>query len=229
MTTQINSKNAFRTALAIGMLAGVCGMASADGANSFEAVITADNHYAVYASTGNVFSYHGGNELGAAGNPGTYNWSEPETYTVSGDLLFLAAWSDDSVAQGLLAQVVMNGNDSLDSGDPRWQVYATGENRGDGDAHPLASDIGVHVAFADANNLWETPYVGAGNGIAPWGTVPGIGAGPKWMWWNTPNDANPLDGGSGAGEMLIFRTNVPTPGSVALASLAGLVCLRRRR
>lgn len=194
-----------------------------------EALITADNHYALYSSTGGVFAYHGGNELGSGGSPGTYNWSEPEPYTFSaGDYVYIAAWSDDSVAQGVLANMWIDGN-PLHSGDPAWQVYKTDINRGDGDAHPSALEIDGHVGFADANLLWETPFVGGGNGSGPWGAVSGINGDARWMWYATPDDANPLEGGSGEGEMLIFRTTVPAPGAMALAGLGGLLVARRRR
>lgn len=199
--------------------------------------ITADNHYSLYTSTGGVFNYHGGNELGAAGDPGTYNWSLPETHTFEvGDFLYIAAWSDDSVAQGVLGQFddASQGNSGLGlilSGDPRWQVYGTGINRGDGDAHPAALEIAGHVAFADLNGLWEVPFVGPSNGSAPdpWGNIAGIGESAQWMWRNAVGDDNPLIGGSGEGEMLIFRTAVPAPGAAAVLGLGGVMALRRRR
>ncbi|MCC6425913.1 MAG: hypothetical protein IT435_03735 [Phycisphaerales bacterium] len=194
-----------------------------------DATITADNHYSLYSSAGNVFSYHGGNELGAAGSVGAYNWSEPEVYSFNaGEYLYIAAWSDDAVAQGVLANIWVDGS-PLHSGNAAWQVYKTDINRGDGDAHPAAIEVDGHVTFADSNNLWETPFVGAANGISPWGTVPGINGDANWMWYNTPNDIDPLQGGSGAGEMLIFRTSVPAPGAAALAGLAALAGFRRRR
>lgn len=225
----ICSNAAARSIFALALAAGAASVAMADGVNTFNALITADNHYSVYSDTGGVFAYHGGNELGAGGNPGTYNWSLPEAYLITGDTMYIAAWSDDSVAQGVLAQIQLNDVDTLHSGDARWEVYATHEARGDGDPHPTAADIQSRVMFASTNNLWETPYVGGGNGISPWGLVPGITADARWMWWNTPGDSDPLQGGSGAGEMLIFRTVVPAPGAIGLASLSGLMGLRRRR
>lgn len=202
---------------------------TAASAGTINATVTADNHYALYSSAGSSFQYHGGNELGASGSPGTYNWSLPEVYTFdAGEFLYIAAWSDDAVAQGVLANIWVDG-DPLHSGDPRWEVYPTWVNRGDGDPHPDASEVGAYVAFATSNNLWETPYVGGANGISPWGTVPGIDDQARWMWYNTPGDDNPLDGGSGAGEMLIFRTAIPAPGTAVLAGLGGLLVARRRR
>ncbi|HLO40052.1 MAG TPA: hypothetical protein VK176_03450 [Phycisphaerales bacterium] len=205
------------------------GFVGAAHAASVSAVITADNHYSLYSSAGETFSYHGGNEIGSGGSPGTYNWSEAESYTFNaGDFVYIAAWSDDAVAQGVLANMWVDGN-PLHSGNPAWEVYRTDVNRGDGDAHPDASEIGMHVATATSNELWETPYVGGANGISPWGLIAGIDGEAKWMWYATPGDDNPLDGGSGAGEMLIFRTAVPAPGAAALASIGGLLLARRRR
>ncbi len=220
----MKKNNAFLFAFVVAAGSAACAQAA-----TVDAVITADNHYALYSSTGNVFSYHGGNELGAGGNPGTYNWSEPEPYSINvGDYLYIAAWSDDSVAQGVLANIWVDGS-PLHSGNAAWEVYKTDINRGDGDAHPLASEIDGHVTFATANALWETPFVGGANGSGPWGMVPGINGDANWMWYATPGDDNPLEGGSGAGEMLIFRTAVPAPGAAALAGLGGLLVARRRR
>ena len=204
------------------------GFASVSSAALVTATITADNHYALYSSTGASFSYHGGNELGPGGAPGSYNWSLPEPYSFeAGDFVYIAAWSDDSVAQGVLANM-MAGSMNLDSGSPSWQVTSVGVNMGDGSPHPDASEIATRVAFADTNSLWETPFVGGANGVSPWGSVPGIDGNAKWMWRaNGGNDTT--QGGANYGEYLIFRTTVPAPGSLALAGLGGLLIARRRR
>lgn len=214
-------------AIALGFAALVSGAASADMLN---VTITADNHYALYTSTGGLFTYIGGNELGADGNPGQYNWSLPETYSFnSGDRVFIAAWSDDSVAQGVLAQVFNQAQQPLHSGNAAWEVYRTGVNRGDGDPHPLIEEMAGYVLTADALNLWETPYVGEENGIGPWGTIPDIASSARWMWGNVDGDPDPLRDGSGAGEMLIFSMQIPTPGSLALAGIGALGLARRKR
>lgn len=212
-------------AVALAALAGLS--ASAQGA-MVQATITADNHYALYSSTGEVFSYHGGNELGAGGSPGQYNWSLPETYSFeAGDFIYIAAWSDDAVAQGVLASIMAD-NVDLSSGSPLWQVTSVNINMGDGSPHPTALDVAARVANADANNLWETPFVGGANGIAPWGTIPGIGQSARWMW-RSSGASNPLQGGANHGEYLIFRTVVPAPGALALAGMGGVIVARRRR
>ena len=137
------------------------GAATAANAAPLYLTITADNHYALYSSTGNVFAYHGGNETGPGGSPGTYNWSLPETYNINvGDRVFIAAWSDDSVAQGLLAEMWDSNENQLHTGVGPWEVYKTGMNRGNGDPHPTSLEIAGHVQTADLGNLWEVPFVG---------------------------------------------------------------------
>jgi len=212
------------------MLLAVCGFAAAADAEIVSGTITADNHYALYSSAGDVFSYHGGNEVGAGGAPGQYNWSVAESYEFeAGDFIYIAAWSDDSVAQGVLAQFSSSSLGTILSGDIRWQVYGTNINRGDGDPHPDAAEIGAHVGVADANNLWETPYVGGLNGVQPWDTIAGVPDEACWMWMDIADDADPLNGGSGAAEMLIFRTPVPAPSTAALLVFGAFGARRRRR
>ena len=206
-------------------------LAAATTANAdvVNATITADNHYAIYTGTDESMTLIGRNEMGAGGSSGGYNWSQPESWTfTSGAFIYIAAWSDDSVAQGLLAQI--NGpNDTYHSGDSRWQVYPTFVNRGDGDAEPTAAEMALYVADANGGNKWETPHVGGVNGIAPWGTIGGISTDIHWMWVENPNQSDPLNGGTGYGELLVFRMAVPAPGAAAALGLGGLSMMRRKR
>lgn len=223
-----------RTLAAILAASVVAGVGASANAEIVNVTITADNHYALYSSQAGVFTYHGGNELGAGGAPGTYNWSIAENHTFNaGNILYIAAWSDDSVAQGVMAQFQSDSLGTLLSGDSRWEVYATNINRGDGDPHPAALDIFAHVLAADFGNAWEDIYVGDANGanVDPWGTIAGIDNSARWMWKNVPGDNDPTRVGSGAGEMLIFRiaSPIPTPATATLLGLGGLTAFRRRR
>lgn len=47
---------------------------------SVKAVVTADNHYGLYYGSSGRLHFVGRNEIGFSGNPGTYNWSEAETF-----------------------------------------------------------------------------------------------------------------------------------------------------
>ncbi len=195
------------------------------------AVITADNHYALYTGTASALNWVGGNEIGTGGSPGVSNWSMAETWTFrASGYIYIAAWSDDSGVQGLLAQITLPGGVDRSGGAFGWEVYPTFQDRGTGSLYPTLTEMNGHLAKADAGNLWQMPFVGGTNGIAPWGTIDNIRSTVRWMWVNVPNRADPMmDGGSGYGETLIFRIAVPTPGAAAVLGLGGLMAGRRRR
>jgi len=215
-----------KTALAALSLATLAGAAHADLVN---ARITADNHYALYTGSPDAVTLVGRNELNAGGSAGSYNWSVPEDYTFApGAFIYLVAWSDDSVAQGVLAEIA-GGGDTYHSGDSRWEVYPTFVTRGDGSAEPTALELQGYIAAADVGGLWQTPSIGGMNGVSPWGVVPGIGTDKPWMWVANPNQFNSFTDGSGYGETLVFRMAVPAPGAAAALGLAGVAGLRRKR
>ncbi|MDX9910943.1 MAG: hypothetical protein RBS39_03830 [Phycisphaerales bacterium] len=191
---------------------------------------TADNHYAIFTLMDATLGYVGGNETGAEGSSGGYNWSEAEWWEFESDsYVYVAAWSDKSIAQGLLIDLEVDGEMIL-SGDPRWQVASTGTPRTTGDPHPLALDVEGFADAASRGGGWETPFVGGTNGIAPWASIASISSESRWMWRNVAGDDNPLDGGADAGEMLLFRipVTIPSPGSHACL-LAGAMLLSARR
>ena len=197
--------------------------------------ITADNHYAIYNTVPGIIpsttlEFVGMNELGPWGDPGDYNWSLPEhwEFTNLTGQVYIAAWSDDNVAQALLAQVYADSS-ALHSGNAAWEVYPTGLDLDDFDVRPTEAQMAGYIGTADAGNLWETPFVGGINGTGPWGVIPGVTTDARWTWWNRPGDPNPLDGGTGDGEFIIFRLTVPTPGSIALAGVGAAFLARRRR
>lgn len=202
------------------------------------ATFTADNHYAIYSvSNGGALSFVGGNETGADGAPGDYNWSVPESWQFSSEgVFYIAAWSDDFYAQGLLGQFSVSagpdrggvGSLTFLTGDAVWQVYRTGLNRDDGAPHPTAGEVSSQIALANSNNAWRNPNVYLPNvdTTMPWGHVDGISSQARWIW--ADGDGNVFDPGQNVGEYLIFCAQViPGPGSMALAGIAGLVLLRR--
>lgn len=198
---------------------------------SFTAKITADNHYALYAENESGLSLIGGNELGASGAPGTYNWSVAESYTFEASRnIYIAVWSDDRVAQGLLADIRGAGGLLLHTGVGDWEVMVTDSSKSDGSAYPSVSEIQAHVASGDANDLWMEPYVGPGNlsTTSPWGKIAGIDQSARWTWGNPDGVLNPLIGGADHAEYQIFRLVVPSPGAAVLACGGVLMMVRRR-
>ncbi|HEX2837345.1 MAG TPA: PEP-CTERM sorting domain-containing protein [Phycisphaerales bacterium] len=197
--------------------------------------ITADNHYAIYNAVPSMdvttaLQFVGMNETGPYGDPGDYNWSLPEHWQFENltGKVYVAAWSDDSIAQALLAQVYADAT-SLHTGNAAWEVYPTGLDLDDFDVRPTEAQMASYITTADTGSLWETPYVGGSNGVGPWFLVPGITEDASWTWWDRPGDPDPLDGGTGDGEFIIFRLTIPTPGSIALAGVGAAFLARRRR
>jgi MYXO-CTERM domain-containing protein len=197
------------------------------------ATFTADNHYALYADYGGSLSLVGANESGTGGAPGSYNWSMAESFTfITPDTMYIAAWSDDKVAQGLVGQFNFDGVDVF-TGDAGWEVFATGISLNDGAPAPDAALIAAQVALADLNGLWELPYVGFDNVSAtdPWGKIAGVSEDANWVWRSSGRGGpNPLLGDYDHDEFLIFRTTpVPTTGAASVLALGGIATIRRRR
>ncbi|MBL8744889.1 MAG: hypothetical protein JNK58_00880 [Phycisphaerae bacterium] len=208
------------------------GIAAGAAEASYMATITADNHYALYVDGPGGVSMVGGNELGAGGSPGTYNWSMAESYTFdTTGYIYIAVWSDDAVAQGLLADVRDSDGLLLHTGVAPWQVMVTGVTKGDGSSRPDASEIAMYSLQADTNSEWMTPYVGPKNlsSTAPWGKIGGIDEEARWTWGNPYNVSDPLIGGSNHVEYQIFRLAVPGPSGVGLAAAGLLTVMGRRR
>lgn len=216
--------------IAVAALASVS-LASAVSAGAFNAVITADNHYAVYVDGPGGVQFVAGNELGAGGSPGTYNWSKAES--ISFDTLryvYIAVWSDDAVAQGLLADIRGPGGQVLHTGIAPWEVMCTNVDLDNGASYPPVSAIASFSAQADTNHLWMSPYVGPANLTTtnPWGKIAGISEQARWSWGNPDGMSNPLIGGTNHDEYQIFRLSVPTPGTIALGVMGAALLARRR-
>lgn len=204
-------------------------------ADPITATITADNHYALYVgnSSGTQIDFVGRNEFGYWGEPGTYNWSLPETFSFEinpDDYIYIAAWSDRTLAQGVIAQFI-DGNGSLFYTDnTRWEKSLTFQSLADGSAAPTEAQLSVRIELA----TWSPVTDALSSGSWPWGAIPGIGSDAEWIWGSN------LLGESGPGEYQMFRTRVsqlapepigtvPEPSSLCLlgVGLLSLVFFRR--
>ena len=197
--------------------------------------ITADNAYMV-----NSGDSEGMNPAPMA----VYNTTAEEIHSCStgpefyadipvGEYLYIAAWSDSLVRQGVLAQFLTPSFDPIYSGDPRWEVCATGVSGG-----PDPDTVNAQIAecnLGTGGTTYSQGWVDFGGG--PTGTVgtlafgepnlddsgmPGFpGACPNppnasansisidavWMWYNPDGRLDPFIDPKPPGEFLIFRLN----------------------
>ncbi|PYP89194.1 MAG: hypothetical protein DMF61_04300 [Blastocatellia bacterium AA13] len=160
-----------------------------------------------------------------------------QAYTISGitgdSFLYVVAWSDSGVAQGLLASLGPGPMTAIPpskilGGDSRWQVFSTGiafpgsPPAGSGNTiHPtkkFQKILNQQIGFACDNNLWQTPVNGAtnvsGNNVAGAGAlappVSVVDPNARWMWFQSSKPAcagvqSPFAPGCDHGEYLIFR------------------------
>ena len=225
---------------------------SVQGAVDISGMLTSDNHYAFYTGDedGSVVNFVGRNETGVYGSSGGFNWSHAEEFTVEqtdDTFIYIAAWSDDYIAQGFLGEFLLDGVPLL-TGDDGWEVYAVNEDLDTADAEPSESEVGGHIATATAGALWTDAVAGGANGTFPWGLIPEIDANAAWLWngayFDFPGWVHWLwrDGfiGYNPVEYLLFRHQVPQPGPqepdpdvpepfTAVTLLLGSVLLFRRR
>jgi hypothetical protein len=149
-------------------------------------------------------------------------------------MIYIAAWSDDAVAQGLLAEIDLGGGQYLRSGDAAWQVHCTYIDLDDNAAYPTAVSVDAQEALADANNLWMTPDTYGGNApsTSPWGAIGGISSSATWMWANPNSNVSAFTGGANHNEWQLFRIavpQIPAPGVTSAGLLLAGGLLRRRR
>lgn len=197
-------------------------------ATPITSTVTADNHYAIYTGNADSINYVGRNEMGSAGAPGTYNWSNPETFAFDvkpGDYIYVAGWSDDGTAQGWIGQFV-SGSGTILSNATDWEVYLTCKDIDDGGAAPTAATFQDDIAGAS----WGAITNYRDNGASPWGTIASIDSNADWIWGSA------MQPGSGYGEYQVFRTQVPPapvpePATMLLlgTGLIGLAGLRKKR
>ena len=212
----------------VGMLA-VAGQAFA-----MTATLTADNHYGLYfgSSNGSTLTFVGRNETGAAGSPGSFNWSLPETWTfnvASGDHLYVVAW-DDTGIQSLLGEFALANSTTLYTNTVDWEFYVSA-NPNPGLEGPVPSLPTLQGEIAGAS--WGTP-LGAGNlndgTVFGWGHIPGISSDASFVWHDTFSDSSSSDN-----NYVIYRTinevpTIPEPASMMLFGMgSGVMGFLARR
>lgn len=211
-------------------------MGGAAQASDIKVTLTVDNSYALF---------YGSNQAATNFVGSDFNWTGAETYNFSLDstkYLYVVTSSDLSVAQGFLGQFEnLSSGYKFYSSDPQWQVAATGLGANapytgsSADVALLTQQIDLANAGNDASNGWVNLTAGPANGSAPWGTIGGIDASAKWVWYSSNGDPDPTTPGYNHDEWLMFRIAVaatpdnPVPSApepstlvLALAGLAGI-------
>jgi hypothetical protein len=202
-------------------------------------LFTADNAYGFgYGDASGMRNYFGGIENGLARdifscNP-TYG---VETYTVPApavdDYLYVVAWSDKAVTQGVIGQFTSGGK-TIYTGIGAWEAYATGEDYRPPSAGPGPDMASINGHIAKANTATGDPArssvawvdeaglggAGAALGRLDFGEPNDVDAGnfpamncldprARWMWYNSDPATYPntFRGGPPGGhkEFLIFR------------------------
>jgi hypothetical protein len=195
-----------------------------------EVLVTADNAYGLGTGTARGITHYFGivenltaGQIfnGPAGNG-------PEAYTLQdadpGGYLYILAWSDDSISQGVLGQLRVEGQPAYYTGQGDWEVFATGIDLDIpvGGGGPPVSAINSQIAAANAgtgpastSGLWVGTTGGALGNLAfgednssAGGDFPVaalIDPAARWMWFNrSPGVLNAFRDGNHK-EALLFR------------------------
>jgi hypothetical protein len=212
---QTTSKIALITVLLAGGLVAVGPFEPAVAETHIVGDVLCDNSFVLYTgdAAGSALMLRGG---------GAFPQVVPVDITTSDPAIYLIAWSDHRVHQGLLHDLTLNGVPHW-SDSPSWVVFATGHDL-NGDypgVQPSAADIGAEIATANRGDLWRPITVGGPNdGSFPasdsWQAVDPIPPAVRWAWFNSGRESGteaPFRPGFDHGEYLIFRllTDMPSP------------------
>ena len=194
----MTQKLSLRSLVVIVALAGLS--ISAASATTISGSLTADNAFFAYISTDNSML----GTLIASGN----NW--PTTFNIS------AAALTPGVTNYLQIEVINYGLQGGFIGD--FTLSNTSFHFANGTQSLSTDTTDWSGIYNSSNNMvvaqpWVQPTGGVvsfgANGVAPWGTRPGISATADWIW---PNDANSLPNGIACANCTVDLSTVITPG-----------------
>lgn len=211
----------------IACLCAVAGASSTATAVNLDMTITSDNAYTLF--------------LGDSAGPTSVIGSDlattateiflTESYSFSSnDFIYISAWNFGGDLGMLFDLTDTTNNIDLSSGVGAWEVAVLNESgRGNTSAHTVSQ---INSLLADpATTPFATPYIGdfndsTNNAPRPVSQIASISSTSSWMWANV-GSPNPIDAGDN--QTVLFRLQIPAPGSLALLGLGGLAAVRRRR
>jgi len=204
-----------RVAGRIGLLIVLTLFASACGAYEVTGHITCDNETFMFTANGES----PGMQLQSAGVHACWPHAEAVNFTSSDRFLYLACWSDDYAAQGLLLDfTITSGSGVIQafSGSPLWKV-APGDSNISGCSTPPEADIASAMArriptlsFVDVAVGCANPPVNA-DCYGRWGHLPEISPAALWMWFDSGQQTGPnapFEPGFNHREFLVFRLDL---------------------
>ncbi len=184
--------------LGLGIGGSGVGGGTVDPTSDVDVVITADNAYSFgYGDVAGISHFTQGQRAQSAGQ--IFNCGEgPESYVVpaadapASAYLYVVTWDDLSVTQGVLGQFVRVGGVPLYTGDPKFEVCATGIDLSASQTGPTGEEVNAQIGIcnsgggdhASTSGGWVnsagavTPgaigmlAIGEANDVAPGGTFP---------------------------------------------------------
>lgn len=222
-----------RPLLTASAIAGLIALSSSASADTLEYAITADNAYAIYLGTSTSASLLVASAQNVtAGDIASAESGFAALFGPTNDqFLYVVAYGDRVVAQGLLAEFVVERLAqkflyTVRGSEPAWRVFATAQTLAEDAPPPTAAQVSQQIAIANAqaggagtSGTWKPVFVGPKNdaGAQAYGLVPsiaGIDAGSEWIWYqsgNCPGAQDPFQG-CDHGEYLLFRIQLEEVG-----------------
>jgi hypothetical protein len=191
--------------------------------------VVCDNSFAVFTgdALGGALALHGG---------GAYPAIVPFDFSTPDPAVYLVAWSDDAIHQGLLHDLSINGTPHWSNG-PGWMVCATGRDLDVSfpEGCPSAAEVSVQIAAANQDGRWQPVTVGGPNeGRFPptnaWQQAAPIPRTAHWAWFDSGRQSGadtPFRPGFDHGEYLIFRLLLDLPLPAEPQTLSSIKALFR--
>ncbi len=202
--------------LGVGGFTAGSGGGQIEPATDVQVVITADNAYSFgYGDLAGITHFTQGTRAQSAGE--IFNCGEgPESYVVPAAdappsaYLYIATWDDLAVTQGVLGQFLRVGGAALYTGDPKFEVCATGIDLSTSQTGPTQDDVNAQIKICNSGSgdkaTTSAGWVNSAGAVTP-GAIGMLAIGEA-------NDAAP----GGTFPPTCPTGTVPMPGTIDTAS-----------